>query len=83
MVTMNEITYDRFESTSGGKSRVAYVARKSSANERGFASVLVFTADDNDRFQKADFEKIVASFRYFSAGSAGSVQGEEVPGTNG
>jgi hypothetical protein len=82
-VTMNEITYDRFESTSGGKIYVAYVARKGSANERGYASVLVFTADENDRFQKADFEKIVASFRYFSAGSPGSMPGEEIPKTNG
>jgi hypothetical protein len=78
-VTINEITYDRFESTAGNRTRVAYVARKSSANERGYASVLVFTADTGDRFQKDDFEKIVSSFRYFSGSSAGSVPGEEIP----
>jgi hypothetical protein len=78
-VTINEITYDRFESTAGNKTRVAYVARKSSANERGYASVLVFTADTGDRFQKDDFEKIVSSFRYFSGSSAGSMPGEEIP----
>ena len=61
------IIYDRFESTSNGKTTVAYVARKGSANERGYASVLVFTADTSNRFEKEDFEKIVSSFRYFSA----------------
>jgi hypothetical protein len=81
-VTINKITYDRFESTSGGKTNVAYVAKKSSANERGYASVLVFSADNNNRFEKDDFEKIVASFRYFGAGSASAIPGEEIPRTN-
>jgi hypothetical protein len=78
-VTINEITYDRFESTAGNKTRVAYVARKSSANERGYASVLVFTADTSNRFQMDDFEKIVSSFRYFSGSSAATMPGEEIP----
>jgi hypothetical protein len=82
-VTINGITYERFESSANGKTTVAYVARKSSANERGYASVLVFTSDDNDRFQKDDFERIVTSFKYFSAGSAGTMPGEEIPRTNG
>jgi hypothetical protein len=81
-VTINGITYDRFESSADGKTRVAYVARKGSANERGYASVLVFTSDDRDRFQKDDFERIVASFKFFSAGSAGGVPGVEIPRTN-
>ena len=78
-VTINEITYDRFESTSDGKTHVAYVAQKSSANERGYASVLVFVADDSNRFEKDDFEKVVSSFRYFSGSSASTMPGDEIP----
>lgn len=82
-VTINDITYDRFESTADGKTNVAYVAQKSSANERGYASVLVFTADNNNRFEKEDFEKIVASFKYFSGSAASTMPGEEIPRTSG
>jgi uncharacterized membrane protein YgcG len=78
-VTINSIIYDRFESTSNGKTSVGYVARKGSVNERGYASVIVFTADTSDRFEKEDFEKIVASFRYFSGSSAGTMPGTEIP----
>lgn len=78
-VTINSIIYDRFESTSNGKTTVGYVARKGSANERGYASVIVFTADTSDRFEKEDFEKIVASFRYFSGSSAATMPGTEIP----
>jgi hypothetical protein len=81
-VTMNNIVYDRFESMSGSRVTVAYVARKSSANERGYASVLTFTADTGNRFEKDDYERIVSSFRYFSAGAAGTVPGEEIPRGN-
>jgi hypothetical protein len=81
-VMINQITYDRFESTSDGKTHVAYVARKSSANERGYASVLVFAADTSNRFEKEDFEKIVSSFKYFTAYSAGTMPGEEIPRSN-
>lgn len=78
-VTINDITYDRFESTGEGKTKVSYVVRKSSANERGYVSVLVFTARDSNRFEKEDFEKVVSSFRYFSGGSASTEPGEEIP----
>jgi uncharacterized membrane protein YgcG len=78
-VMINEITYNRFESTSDGNTSVAYVAHKSSANERGYASVLVFTARDSNRFEKEDFEKIVSSFRYFDGRSASTEPGEEIP----
>ncbi|RPI39632.1 MAG: hypothetical protein EHM53_05040 [Methanoregulaceae archaeon] len=78
-VTINDITFDRFESTSEGKTRVAYVAHKSSANERGYVSVLVFTAHDSNRFEKEDFERIVSSFRYFGGRSAGTEPGEDIP----
>ena len=81
-VTINEITYDRFESASSGKTHVAYVARKSSANERGYASVIVFLADTSDRFQKDDFERVVSSFRYFTAYSASAMPGTEIERSN-
>jgi uncharacterized membrane protein YgcG len=81
-VTINTIVYDRFESASGSRTTVAYVARKGSANERGYASVITFTADSNNRFEKDDFERIVSSFRYFSANVAGTVPGEEIPHGN-
>jgi hypothetical protein len=78
-VTVNDITYDRFESTSEGKTKVSYVVRKGSANERGYASVLVFTARDSNRFEKEEFEKVVSSFRYFGGRSAKTEPGEEIP----
>ncbi|MGB9175321.1 MAG: hypothetical protein WCB46_01110 [Methanoregula sp.] len=80
--TINEIIYDRFESTSDGKTSVAYVARKSSANERGYTNVIVFVANTSHRFEKEDFEKIVASFRYFSGSDASSMPGEEITRSN-
>lgn len=78
-VTINDITYDRFESAGDDKTKVSYVVRKSSANERGYASVLAFTARDSNRFEKEDFEKVVSSFRYFSGRSASTEPGEEIP----
>lgn len=77
-VTINGITYDRFESTSGEKTNVSYVVRKGSANERGYASVLFFTANTSNRFEKEDYEKVVSSFRYFSGENAGTIPGTEI-----
>jgi hypothetical protein len=79
-VTINGITYDRFESSGSGKSHVGYVVQKGSASDLGFASVLVYTTDDVSRpFDKADFERVVSSFTYFTSRDAGSVTGEEIP----
>jgi hypothetical protein len=78
-VTINNITYDRFESTSDGKTNVSYIVHKTSANERTYASVLIFTVRDSNRFEKEDFEKVVSSFRYFSRKSASTEPGEEIP----
>lgn len=78
-MTINNITYERFESTSDGKTRVSYIVCTSSANERGYANVLVFTARDSNRFEKEDFEKVVSSFRYFAKRSASIEPGEEIP----
>jgi len=77
--TINDIRYDRFESRADGNTTVAYLADANSANERGYASVLVFTARDSNRFEREDFEKVVSSFRYFSVRSAGTIEGEEIP----
>lgn len=78
-VTINDIRYDRFESSGEGNTTVAYLADTNSANERGYASVLVFTARDSNRFEREDFEKVVSSFRYFSTRSASTVPCEEIP----
>ena len=78
-VTINGIMYDRFEERAGGNTTVAYIGHAASANERGYGSVLVFTARDCNRFELEDFEKVVASFRYFSMRSAGTQPGEEIP----
>jgi uncharacterized membrane protein YgcG len=79
MVTINSIRYDRFESRADGNTSVAYIARSNSANEHGYGSVLVFTARDSNRFEREDFENVVSSFRYFSAKSAGTIPGDEIP----
>lgn len=78
-VTINDIRYDRFESRADGNTTVAYLADTNSANEHGYASVLVFTARDSNRFEIEDFEKVVSSFRYFSTRSAGTTPCEEIP----
>ena len=78
-VTINDIRYDRYESRAEGNTTVAYLARTTSANEHGYASVLVFVARDSNRFETEDFEKVVSSFRYFSGRSASTIPGEEIP----
>jgi hypothetical protein len=78
-VTLNGITYERFESSKDGKTYVGYVVQKASANDVGFANVIVFIADDSRRFEKEDFETVVASFAYFTTAEASGVTGEEIP----
>lgn len=78
-VTINTIRYDRFESRADGNTSVAYIAHTNSANEHGYGSVLVFTARDCNRFELEDFENVVSSFRYFSAKSAPTIPGDEIP----
>lgn len=77
-VTINDIIFDRYESAANGRTNVTYVARSSSMNEAGFVSVLAFSADDSNRFEKEDFEKVVRSFRYFTKDNAATVLGEEI-----
>lgn len=78
-VTINGIRYDRFETSNNGKTHVGYVAQKSSANDLGYASVLVYTADASRPFEKEDFENVVSSFAYFTKDRTATVQGEEIP----
>ncbi len=78
-VTINGITFDRFESTRHGKTHVGYVAQKASASDIGFSSVLVYTADTSIPFEREDFETIVASFAYFTKDQAATMPGNEIP----
>jgi hypothetical protein len=78
-VTLNNIIFDRFESTKNGKTHVGYVAQKGSANDLGFSSVLVYTADQSHPFEKEDFETVVGSFAYFTKDQAATKPGLEIP----
>jgi uncharacterized membrane protein YgcG len=78
-VTINDIRYNRFERRADGNTTVAYLANTNSANERGYASVLIFTVQDSNRFGMEDFENVVSSFRYFSSRSASTIPCEEIP----
>jgi uncharacterized membrane protein YgcG len=77
-VTINGITFDRFESTANRTTNVTYVARKTSTNERGYLSVLAFSANTSNRFEKEDYDRIVASFRYYSRDDISTMPGEEI-----
>jgi hypothetical protein len=78
-VTSNGIIFDRFESSMNGKTQVGYVVQKGSASDIGFASVLVYTTDTSRPFDKEDFEKVVASFTYFTKRQADTMPGKEIP----
>jgi predicted small lipoprotein YifL len=78
-VTINGIVFERFESAGEGNTQVAYVARKSSANDIGFSSVIFYTADNAKAFQKDDFEDVIASFSYLTKESKETAPGTEIP----
>ena len=78
-VTINGIIFDRFESTNNGTTQVGYVAQKGSANDLGFSSVIRYTTDTSRPFDREDFEKVIASFAYFTSYNATSVRGDEIP----
>ena len=78
-VTINGIIFDRFESTANGLTNVTYIARKTSTNERGYLSVLAFSANTSNRFEKEDYDKVVASFRYYGRDDVSTMPGEEIP----
>lgn len=79
VVVINDITFDRFESTSDGRTNVMYVARKTGVNDFGYLSVLSFSADAGNPFGKEDYEKVIASFRYHGRESVSTMPGEEIP----
>jgi hypothetical protein len=78
-VTINGITFDRFELTANRTTNVTYVARKTSTNERGYLSVLAFSANTSNRFEQEDYDKVVASFRYYGRDDVSTMPGEEIP----
>ncbi|MGB9176062.1 MAG: hypothetical protein WCB46_04920 [Methanoregula sp.] len=78
-VTINGITFDRFESTANGTTNVTYIARRVSTNERGYLSVLAFSANTSNQFEKEDYDRIVASFRYYGKDDISTMPGEEIP----
>ncbi len=78
-VTINNIVFDRFESTKEEKTQVAYVGRKSSANDLGYSSVIYFVADSTKQFEIDDFEDVVQSFTYLGKDTAATATGNEIP----
>jgi hypothetical protein len=79
VVTINGITFDRFESTANGTTRVTYVSRQTCMNDFGYLSVLAFSADTSNRFAVEDYDRVVASFRYHSSEKVSTMPGEEIP----
>ena len=78
VVTINGITFDRFESTANGTTRVTYVARQTCMNEFGYLTVLAFSADASNRFAVEDYDRVVASFRYYDRDHVSTMPGEEI-----
>lgn len=78
-VTINNIVFDRFESAFNGETKVGYVARKSSANDIGYSSVIYFISDDAKPFEKVDYENVVQSFSYLNANTVKTATGNEIP----
>jgi hypothetical protein len=76
-VIINGITFDRFESKIGDTVKVAYVVRKKSANERGFASVIEYAVNASSTYQQANLESFIATFQYKGAKEIKTVSGEE------
>lgn len=79
VVTINGITFDRFESTANGKANVTYVSRQTSMNEFGYLSVLSFSVDTSNRFAVEDYDRVVASFRYYDREKVSTMPGTEIP----
>jgi hypothetical protein len=77
-VRINGITLDRFESKITDDISVAYVARKSSANERGFASVIECSVNTSSEYNQQDYESNISRFRYLDANSIKTAPGEEI-----
>jgi hypothetical protein len=78
VVTINGITFDRFESTANGRTNVTYVMRQTGMNDYGYLSVLAFTANTSNRFEVEDYDKVVASFRYYGKDMVSTMPGQEI-----
>lgn len=78
VVTINGITFNRFESTANGTTNVTYVPQKNSVNEFGYLSVLAFSANVSNRFEKEDYDRIVSSFRYYGRDNISTMPGKEI-----
>ena len=77
-VRIHDITFDRFQSTAGNVTSVAYVVRKGSANEKGFASVIYFsTGKPGNHYGPDTYEQIVQSFQYLTQKQIDSLTAEE------
>jgi hypothetical protein len=79
VVTINGITFDRFESSAGGLTNVTYVSRQSSMNDFGYLTVLAYTVSTSDRFAVEDYDRVVQSFRYYPHDKISSMPGTEIP----
>ena len=77
-VTINGKIFDRFESKSDDFVKVAYVVRKGSANERGFASVIIYSLTSPRGYQQKDFESFILTFHYLKAKEVKLSPGEEI-----
>jgi hypothetical protein len=78
VVTINGILFDRFESTANGKTNVTYVSRNYCANDFGYLNVLSYTADASNPFAVEDYDRVVASFRYYNHDEISKMPGEEI-----
>lgn len=79
-VTINGLTFDRYESAARGITNVTYVLRLSSMNDYGFLSVISFSADTSaNPFAVEDYDRVVQSFRYYPKDQASLMSGTEIP----
>lgn len=79
VVNINGITFDRFESTANGKANVTYVARQTCMNEFGYLTVFSFSVNTSNRFAVEDYDRVVASYRYYGRDKVGTMPGTEIP----
>ena len=81
-VTYNGITYIRFDASRNpydgmpGET-VVFVGNKGSANEKGFLPVLLYTITPDDKLNRATYENMVMSFRYYTSRTIGDAPGKE------
>jgi hypothetical protein len=77
-VTVHGLTLDRFQTSADNRTAVAYVVRKASANEKGFASVIYFRVNEGkSTYDLNTFERIVQSFRYGTSKDMERLSAEE------